>query len=58
VILSLQLPFAIIPLVMLTASRAKMGELKAPLWLTALAGVVAAIIVTLNINLIADFVLG
>jgi manganese transport protein len=35
-----------------------MGELRAPLWLTALAGVVAAIIVTLNINLIADFVLG
>ena len=38
VILSLQLPFAVIPLVTLTASRAKMGDLVAPRWLTAFAG--------------------
>ncbi|WP_253073001.1 Nramp family divalent metal transporter [Rhodobacter calidifons] len=30
VVLSFQLPFAIVPLVMFTASRAKMGELVAP----------------------------
>jgi manganese transport protein len=58
VILSLQLPFAIIPLVHFTASRAKMGALVAPRWLTAIAAVIAVIIVVLNIKLITDFVLG
>ena len=58
VILSLQLPFAIIPLVMITASGGKMGELRAPRWLTVTAGVVAAIIVTLNVKLIVDFITG
>ena len=37
VVLSLQLPFAVIPLVMFTASRASSGELVAPRWLTAVA---------------------
>jgi manganese transport protein len=58
VILSLQLPFAIIPLVMITASRGKMGDLRAPRWLTAVAAIVAAIVVTLNVKLIFDFALG
>src|SRR5881398_1817334 len=43
VILSLQLPFAIVPLVMFTASRKKMGELVAPRWVTACAATVATI---------------
>ena len=42
VILGLSLPFAIVPLVMFTANRAKMGELVAPRWLTAAAAVIAA----------------
>jgi manganese transport protein len=58
VILGLQLPFAIIPLVMITASRSKMGELRAPAWLTAVAAVVAAIVVTLNVKLIVDLMIG
>ena len=58
VILSLQLPFAIVPLIMITASRGKMGELRAPYWLTALAAVIAAIIITLNVKLIIDFMIG
>jgi len=58
VILSLQLPFAIIPLVMITAPRAKMGELIAPRWLTIVAGVIAGITVTLNVKLIVDFITG
>jgi manganese transport protein len=33
-----------------------MGELAAPRWLTAVAGVIAAIVVTLNLKLIFDFV--
>jgi manganese transport protein len=58
VILSLQLPFAIIPLVLISASRGKMGALVAPRWLTAVAALVAAIIVVLNVKLIVDFATG
>src|SRR5262249_26436470 len=58
VILSLQLPFDIVPLVMFTASKRKMGQLGAPLWVTALAGVTAVIIIALNMKLLADFVTG
>ncbi len=55
VILGLQLPFAIVPLIMFTASRKKMGEMVAPLWLTASAALIAAVIVVLNAKLIVDF---
>ena len=58
VILSLQLPFAIVPLVLITASRGKMGDLTAPRWLTVVAAVVAAVIITLNVKLIIDFIVG
>src|SRR6266540_1719648 len=58
VILSFQLPFAIIPLVMFTADRRKMGELIAPRWVTALAALVAAIIIALNVKLLVDFASG
>ena len=56
VILSLQLPFAVVPLVMMTASRAKMGALAAPRWLAGFAGLIAATIIALNVKLIVDFV--
>ena len=58
VILSLQLPFAIVPLVMFTASRSKMGELVAPRWVTALAVLTAVIVIALNVKLLFDFVTG
>jgi manganese transport protein len=58
VILSLQLPFAVVPLVMMTASRAKMGALAAPRWLAGFAGLIAATIIALNVKLIVDFVIG
>jgi manganese transport protein len=58
VILSLQLPFAIVPLVMFTADRRKMGELVAPRWVTACAATVAGIIIVLNVKLLIDFVRG
>ena len=58
VILSLQLPFAIVPLVMITANKGKMGELRAPPWLTGIAAIVAAIVITLNVKLIIDFITG
>jgi manganese transport protein len=58
VILSLQLPFAIVPLVTLTASRAKMGSFVAPRWLTAAAGVIAAVVIALNLKLLYDVFTG
>ena len=58
VILSLQLPFAIVPLVMFTADRRKMGELVAPRWVTALAVLTAVIIIALNVKLLVDFARG
>jgi manganese transport protein len=58
VILGLQLPFAIVPLIMFTADRSKMGELVAPRWVTACATVVAAVIIVLNIKLLYDLAIG
>lgn len=58
VVLSFQLPFAIVPLVMFTASRAKMGELVSPLWLTALCTLIAVTIIALNINLLRTILTG
>lgn len=56
VILSLQLPFTIIPLVWFTADRGKMGTLTAPRWMTLLAGVIAAVITVLNVKLVIEAV--
>ncbi|MGL4635171.1 MAG: Nramp family divalent metal transporter [Beijerinckiaceae bacterium] len=58
VILSFQLPFAIVPLVMLTSSRAKMGEMVAPRWLTAVAALIAATIIALNVKVLTDLAFG
>ena len=55
VVLSLQLSFAVVPLVMFTASRAKMGALRAPLWLIALSVLIAVVIMALNLKLLVDF---
>jgi len=53
VILSLQLSFAVFPLVRFTSERAKMGEFTNSLWLTALAYATAAVIAALNVWLLA-----
>ena len=58
VVLSLQLPFAIVPLIMFTADRHKMGTLVAPRWQTVLAILAATLIITLNMKLLFDFVTG
>jgi manganese transport protein len=52
VVLSLQLPFAVFPLVAFTGDRAKMGELVAPLWMRALAWPMAVFILALNVWLL------
>ncbi len=43
---------------MFTASRATMGELVAPRWLTGLCWLIAAVIIVLNINLLSTVLLG
>ena len=55
VILSLQLSFAVIPLILFTSSRAKMGEFVIPRWMKFLAWLTAGIIVILNAKYLADF---
>ena len=52
VILSLQLSFAVFPLVMFTSDRAKMGEFVNPLWVKVLAYTVAFVIAGLNVWLL------
>jgi len=52
VILSLQLSFAVIPLVKFTSDKLKMGEFVAPKWLSSLSWVVAVIIAGLNVYLL------
>lgn len=55
VVLSLQLSFAVFPLVMFTADKKKMGALVAPLWLVIFASVIAVVIAALNVKLLVDF---
>ena len=52
VLLSLQLPFAVFPLVMFTGNRRKMGALVAPRWMLALAWPIAVVIAALNVWLL------
>ena len=54
VILSLQLPFAVVPLVLFTSDRHKMGEFASAMWVKILAWITAAIIIVLNVKLLAD----
>lgn len=52
------MPFAVVPLIMFTADRAKRGALVAPRWMTIVAGAIAAIIIVLNVKLLTDIALG
>ena len=54
VVLSLQLSFAVVPLVLFTSDRRKMGEFANPLWLKLLAWLVAIVIAGLNVKLLFD----
>ena len=58
VVLSLQLSFAVFPLVMFTSDREKMGRFANPTWLKLLAYVVAGVIALLNILLLVQTVWG
>jgi manganese transport protein len=58
VILSLQLSFAVIPLVQFTSEKAKMGVFTNPTWLKILAWFVAILIAVLNIYLLIQTIRG
>ena len=55
VVLSLQLPFAVVPLVAFTSNRQKMGQFVNPGLDQWLAWITAAIIITLNVKYLSDF---
>jgi len=55
VILSLQLPFAIIPLIQFTSDRAAMGPFASKTWVKVLAWITAVVVVGLNGKLVVDF---
>ncbi|MDB5173345.1 MAG: natural resistance-associated macrophage protein metal ion transporter [Phycisphaerales bacterium] len=54
VLLSLQLPFAVVPLVKFTSSRRLMGSFVNPAWLNVMAWLVTALILGLNGKLVFD----
>ncbi|MFQ5678957.1 MAG: Nramp family divalent metal transporter [Gemmatimonadota bacterium] len=54
VVLSMQLPFATIPLIHFTSDRRKMGVFSNPRWVKTLAWIVAGVIVALNLKLVFD----
>ncbi|SDU06152.1 manganese transport protein [Verrucomicrobium sp. GAS474] len=58
VVLSLQLGFAVVPLVAFTSCRKKMGEFANAPWLRCLAWFFAALIVFLNVKLVFDAFFG
>ncbi len=58
VILSLQLPFAIFPLVLFTGNAALMGKLANPHWLNAIAWAIGLVITGLNVWLLWQRLLG
>ena len=55
VVLSLQLPFAVVPLVAFTSNRQKMGEFVNPQWVKGLAWVTAGVIISLNLKFLSDY---
>ncbi len=58
VILSLQLAFAVIPLIHFVSDKTKMREYVIPLWVKILAWLTTSVIVTLNVKLVSDQLLG
>jgi manganese transport protein len=58
VVLSMQLPFAVIPLVRFVSDRAKMGALVIPAWLKVLSWAITGIIVALNLKLLFETFFG
>jgi manganese transport protein len=58
VVLSFGIPFALIPLVLIARKREVMGALVNPGWVTALASVIAAMVISLNLFLLEQLFFG
>jgi manganese transport protein len=58
VVLSFGIPFALVPLILIARKRNVMGALVNPGWLTAIASVVAAVIIALNVFLLEQAFFG
>ncbi|HEU0084102.1 MAG TPA: Nramp family divalent metal transporter, partial [Bradyrhizobium sp.] len=58
VILSMQLPFAVIPLVRFVSDRRKMGDFVVPRAVAVAAWIIAGVIVALNLKLLFDVIAG
>lgn len=58
VVLSFGIPFALVPLVILTSRRSVMGELVSPSWLVAIVALLAGLIVALNLFLLQQVAFG
>jgi len=54
VLLSMQLPFAVVPLVRFVSDKTKMGALVAPRWLIVLSWLIGGLIIVLNVKLLVD----
>ncbi|HEY7255652.1 MAG TPA: Nramp family divalent metal transporter [Solirubrobacterales bacterium] len=54
VVLSFGIPFALVPLLLMARDRELMGSLASPPWLSAVCGVLAALIIGFNVFLLAD----
>lgn len=57
VILSLQLSFAVVPLIMFTSDKLKMGQYVNPLWMKITSWVVAVVIIALNAFLLYQIII-
>lgn len=58
VVLSFGIPFALVPLLIIASKREIMGDLVNPRWLSAIAAVLASLIIALNVFLLYQFVAG
>jgi manganese transport protein len=58
VVLSLQLPFAVVPLIQFTSDRSKMGAFASKFWVKVLAWIAASVIISLNARLVYDTIGG
>jgi manganese transport protein len=58
VVLSFGIPFALVPLLMLTSNKRVMGAMVNPRWLTGVAGTLAAMIIGLNVFLLQQVFFG
>ena len=58
VVLSFGIPFALVPLVMLGSKRDVMGSMVNPRWLTVIVGILASLIIALNVFLLQQVFFG